>query len=229
MSWQKRTGLAHRARTAAETWAVVRPVGDDEDVDGRVVWETDGGAVAIDVPEDLATAVAPAVAVTIDYGVELTVWRDDRGAVHDRGSRGGVSGGDRLDDEAALWALVDALGDAAAPRACFFLPVVGRRAVHRLGAPRLLRRREGGVRPRRDDRDRAADQVGHHAGVWLGRRVALVRRLRGPPDRATGIAAARGRADDPGSRAVRPAGCRPRRSTATTSRRVSRACARTRP
>ncbi len=63
----------------------------------------------------------PGVQVTIDYArFAVTVWRDAAGKTHYRGSRGDVSGPERGDAEAALRTLLDVLGDADAPRACFF-------------------------------------------------------------------------------------------------------------
>jgi hypothetical protein len=112
------THLPHRAGIG-ERWGVVRAARDDED--GGWIWELDGRLIPIDVPSDFTAAVEPGVEVTIDYGrFGLIVWRDAAGQVHYRGTCGAVVGPERSDEELALWALLDQLGDGAAPRACFF-------------------------------------------------------------------------------------------------------------
>jgi hypothetical protein len=110
--------LPHRA-SACDRSAQVRPARDDEP--GLWTWEFDGRSIPVDVPSDFTAAVDRGVEVTIDYArFSLIVWRGADGALRYRAVLGAVAGPERRDEELALWALLEQLGDTASPRACFF-------------------------------------------------------------------------------------------------------------
>jgi hypothetical protein len=110
--------LPHRASVGNESGDVRAARGDES---GNWTWEFGERLVHIDQPSDFTSAVEQGVEVKIDYGrFGLIVWRSVDGQLHFRGTAGGTTGPERNDDELAMWALLDEVGDAATPRACFF-------------------------------------------------------------------------------------------------------------
>jgi hypothetical protein len=94
---------------------VVRAAKDDEP--GAFTLVLGEQLVAVHSPEDLLSVADRA---SCDFGAfSLTLWKQD-GRTRYRASSGGVAGPDAGDEERACWGLLDVLGDAKAPRACFF-------------------------------------------------------------------------------------------------------------
>ena len=97
----------------------VRPATAAEE--GLFTLELDTTCVSIDEPSDLVAVVEQGAEATADFGAFLLVmWRAPDGRLRYRARTQDVSGSASPDDETACWSLLDALGDARAPRACFF-------------------------------------------------------------------------------------------------------------
>jgi len=79
------------------------------------------GSQPIDSPEDLLRLVPAGARVTADFEhFQLHLRRGEDGRPRYTGAVGAIEGPEDRNDERALWALLDRLGDAQAPRACFF-------------------------------------------------------------------------------------------------------------
>jgi hypothetical protein len=75
----------------------------------------------VDLPADLAAALQPGEELVVNYGpFAMGLRRDGEGRVWLRGALGEAQGPERQDEELALWALLEALGEERAPRACFY-------------------------------------------------------------------------------------------------------------
>lgn len=97
----------------------VRPATRDEE--GLFILERDDERVSFDEPADLLSLVAHGEEVTADFDTfALVISRGSNGRPLYLARAQGVEGAQSPDDELACWTLLDALGDARAPRACFF-------------------------------------------------------------------------------------------------------------
>ncbi len=96
----------------------LRPSNDAES--GRFTLTAGGVTRPVDGPEDWVEGAELGAEVSVDYGgFTLTVRRAPKGKRY-RASALGVRGEERVDEELALWSLLEALGEERAPRACFF-------------------------------------------------------------------------------------------------------------
>ena len=99
---------------------VVRASAGDEP--GNFTLEHGDARIPVDHPSDLLAAAPAGERVTADYGAfTLTVWQGEDGRPRYRAAaQGKEPAEDDDDEERACWRLLALLGDASAPRACFF-------------------------------------------------------------------------------------------------------------